>query len=222
MDTNQAALSQDILDRGPGDGQAEPPSLLAPITLEGQAGLRAGTGEAGTMPPGTRRHGLRRLLVLGAGLAAVAGGAYFGRDYWLVGRFYVSTDDAYVEADTITIAPKVPGYLVQGARRRQRTGEGGPGARADRCARLHGGARPDPRRCRCRGRGDRQQAGRNRRAAVEHRVRQGHDPGRPLQRSLRGAGDPARRLPGKDRVRVRAERAAGGVAHRRLVGRHSA
>jgi len=69
--------------------------------------------DARAKPPGTKASGLRRLLLLGAGLAVLGGSSYFGRDYWLVGRFHVSTDDAYVQADTITIAPKVPGYLAQ-------------------------------------------------------------------------------------------------------------
>lgn len=54
---------------------------------------------------------LRRLLLASAALAVLAGGAWYGWDYWTVGRFQVSTDDAYVKADNTTIAPKVSGYL---------------------------------------------------------------------------------------------------------------
>ena len=60
-----------------------------------------------------RRPGLRRLLLAGAGAAALAAAGHFGWDYWTVGRFHVSTDDAYVQADNVTIAPKVPGYLAE-------------------------------------------------------------------------------------------------------------
>jgi membrane fusion protein (multidrug efflux system) len=49
--------------------------------------------------------------MLGAGLMALAAAAYVGWQYWTVGRFEVSTDDAYVQADNTTIAPKVSGYL---------------------------------------------------------------------------------------------------------------
>ena len=40
------------------------------------------------------------------------GRATYGWDYWTVGRFQVSTDDAYVKADSTTIAPKVSGYIA--------------------------------------------------------------------------------------------------------------
>jgi len=58
-------------------------------------------------PPGR----LRRLLLAGVAVAALAGASFYGWDYWTTGRFLVSTDDAYVRADNTTIAPKVSGYL---------------------------------------------------------------------------------------------------------------
>ena len=42
--------------------------------------------------------------------SAVAG--WFGYDWWTVGRFTVSTDDAYVQAYNTTLAAKVSGYLA--------------------------------------------------------------------------------------------------------------
>src|SRR5579864_740726 len=58
-----------------------------------------------------RNGGLRRLLLAGAAVAVLAGASWYGFDYWTVGRFLVSTDDAYVKADNTTVAPKVSGYL---------------------------------------------------------------------------------------------------------------
>jgi membrane fusion protein (multidrug efflux system) len=54
---------------------------------------------------------VRRLLLAGVAVAGLAGASWYGFDYWTVGRFLVSTDDAYVRADNTAIAPKVSGYL---------------------------------------------------------------------------------------------------------------
>jgi membrane fusion protein, multidrug efflux system len=66
--------------------------------------------ERGTLPQ-TKKRVTRKALVAGASLLAIAGAAYFGWQYWTVGRFEVSTDDAYVQADNMTVAPKISGYL---------------------------------------------------------------------------------------------------------------
>ena len=58
-----------------------------------------------------KRFNFRKVLMAGAALAVLAGAAWYGWDYWTVGQFLVSTDDAYVKADNTTIAPKVSGYL---------------------------------------------------------------------------------------------------------------
>jgi membrane fusion protein, multidrug efflux system len=58
-----------------------------------------------------KNGGFRRLLMAGAAVAVLAGASWYGWDYWTVGRFLVSTDDAYVKADNTTVAPKVSGYL---------------------------------------------------------------------------------------------------------------
>ena len=69
------------------------------------------------LPPATRapatvkKFNFRKLLMAGAAVAVLAGAAWYGFDYWTVGRYLVSTDDAYVRADSTTIAPKVSGYL---------------------------------------------------------------------------------------------------------------
>jgi membrane fusion protein, multidrug efflux system len=68
---------------------------------------------AGTAVPAARRLNFRKLLMTGAALAVLAAGAWYGWDYWTVGQYLVSTDDAYVKADSTTIAPKVTGYLDQ-------------------------------------------------------------------------------------------------------------
>jgi membrane fusion protein (multidrug efflux system) len=71
-------------------------ATMTSVAVEGQSGSR-----------------LRRLLIAGVAAAALAGGSWVGWNYWTVGRFLVSTDDAYVQADNTTIAPKISGYLSE-------------------------------------------------------------------------------------------------------------
>ena len=78
-------------------------------------GRPAGAGEtAAAAPAEARGRPPRRLrrLVLAAALAGLLGvGAYEGSRWYTTGRFLVSTDDAYVQADIATLAAKVSGYL---------------------------------------------------------------------------------------------------------------
>jgi membrane fusion protein (multidrug efflux system) len=83
----------------PDPGPSGPPGTLA------RAGNPAQTG------PAPRKLNVRRILFAGFAAALLAGAAWYGWDYWTVGRYQVSTDDAYVKADSTTIAPKVSGYL---------------------------------------------------------------------------------------------------------------
>ncbi|HET7850150.1 MAG TPA: HlyD family secretion protein [Pseudolabrys sp.] len=54
----------------------------------------------------------RKLALIGAGAAiAIAAAGWFGYDYVTIGRFMVTTDDAYVRADATTLAAKVAGYV---------------------------------------------------------------------------------------------------------------
>ena len=62
---------------------------------------------------GRRSVTLKRALAVLAGAIGVGVVATFGVQYWQVGRFQVSTDDAYVQADSITIAPRVAGYIAE-------------------------------------------------------------------------------------------------------------
>ena len=62
----------------------------------------------GTTHAPARRHSLLRRVAPAVLIAAVlGGGGYAGWAYWTQWRFEVSTDDAYVQADTVMIAPQV-------------------------------------------------------------------------------------------------------------------
>jgi membrane fusion protein (multidrug efflux system) len=58
------------------------------------------------------RRGRRRLtLIAAAGVIALGAAGWFGYHYVTTGRYLISTDDAYVRADTTTLAAKVAGYV---------------------------------------------------------------------------------------------------------------
>jgi membrane fusion protein (multidrug efflux system) len=57
------------------------------------------------------RWSLKHLLIAAAALLFVATAVGYGHYYWTIGRYLVSTDDAYVEAHSVLISPKVSGYL---------------------------------------------------------------------------------------------------------------
>jgi membrane fusion protein (multidrug efflux system) len=52
-------------------------------------------------------------LLSAASLAGLVSAIWCGTEYLTVWRFQISTDDAYVKADTTTIAPKISGYLTE-------------------------------------------------------------------------------------------------------------
>ena len=64
-------------------------------------------------------RGLRRFVVPVLILAALGYGGKMAYDYFVEGRFLVSTDDAYVGADTSIIAAKAMGHLTAGSGGRQ-------------------------------------------------------------------------------------------------------
>jgi membrane fusion protein, multidrug efflux system len=55
---------------------------------------------------------LKRTFAGAAVLGLVVAGADYGWRYWSGGRFLEATDDAYLQADYTTIAPKVSGYIA--------------------------------------------------------------------------------------------------------------
>jgi membrane fusion protein, multidrug efflux system len=98
-------------------GEAQPPTADA-----GETSPRLPQAEAPLQPlpvkaaPAQARKAPRkrsRRLVMGVvALLAISAAGYFGYEYWTVGRFTISTDDAYVQAYNTTLAAKVSGYLA--------------------------------------------------------------------------------------------------------------
>ena len=60
-----------------------------------------------------KRLDVKRAAMAGAALLIGAGVAAYGYNYWTVGRFIETTDDAYVGGDVTTMAPKVSGFITR-------------------------------------------------------------------------------------------------------------
>jgi membrane fusion protein, multidrug efflux system len=70
---------------------------------------------AAASAPATRaasRSGKRKLIALGIGALLAFAAAAYGVNYALVGRFYVSTDDAYVRANNTMLGARVSGHVA--------------------------------------------------------------------------------------------------------------
>src|SRR5258705_419811 len=94
--------------------------------LEPETHNQSSTDESPRAAAPGKRFNFRKVLMAGAAVAVLAGAAWYGWDYWTVGQYLVSTDDAYVKADNTTIAPKVSGYLREvlvGDNERVKTGQ---------------------------------------------------------------------------------------------------
>jgi membrane fusion protein, multidrug efflux system len=108
-------VAKGVPDSSGGSAAQLPSTKMAEALAPAPGHLKAVDPEWVVAPTEVRRRRFSgRRLALGAALAAaVGGGSWFGYDWWTVGRFLVSTDDAYVEAYNTTIAAKVAGYVAK-------------------------------------------------------------------------------------------------------------
>lgn len=96
--------------------ESSPPSLrrrtgkTAPSPVPPTAPA-AGSAAAAPIPP--RRSAKKRVILVLVALAALGGGARYGWQWWSVGRFEETTDDSFLQADKVTVAPKVGGFVAE-------------------------------------------------------------------------------------------------------------
>ena len=76
--------------------------------LASQTALPA--ADAAPSPP---RRSRRRALLAAAALAVLGGAGYFGDRWWTTGRFLEDTDDAYVQADMVSVSSRVAGQVSE-------------------------------------------------------------------------------------------------------------
>jgi len=89
-------------------------SVVADGELGSPAANAAGASVAGGVAGRPLRVPSPKVLIISAAALIIAAAlAAFGHQWWTVGRFTESTDDAYVGGDITVIAPKVSGFIAR-------------------------------------------------------------------------------------------------------------
>ncbi|MET0710768.1 MAG: HlyD family secretion protein [Tardiphaga sp.] len=88
--------ADDAVARGPADAPADKPAAPG----------------AEAAPAAAPKSGRKKAILLGVGALLAVAGVYYGVNYYLVGRFMVSTDDAYVRANNTTLGARVAGHIA--------------------------------------------------------------------------------------------------------------
>jgi membrane fusion protein, multidrug efflux system len=97
---NPPAEPAETLPRPP---QAEAPAQPLPVKV---------ASAPGPVRKARPERSRRRVMFGALALLAIGVAGYFGYGWWTVGRFTVTTDDAYVQAYNTTLAAKISGYLA--------------------------------------------------------------------------------------------------------------
>ena len=100
----------------PNDALTKPIPEAAPASpagetraLKGEKPIRLTAPEPQAPPKPKKSGGIRRLLAIAVIGAAVIGGA----TYWWLNRGLVSTDDAFIDGNTVTLSPQVGGKVLR-------------------------------------------------------------------------------------------------------------
>jgi len=88
-----------------------PAAKVAPATEAPSAPVEPAVAPAEA--PARKKRSARSFMLPIIALALLGGGAWYGYEYSTNGRFMISTDDAYVQADMAFVSPKISGYVDQ-------------------------------------------------------------------------------------------------------------
>jgi membrane fusion protein (multidrug efflux system) len=101
-DQLRAHLSEEIVARRhPETPAADKPAIDKPAAAPAAAAQSAAS-----------KPGKRKLVLMGVGVLLALAAASYGVHYVLFGRFFVSTDDAYVRANNTTLGARVTGHIA--------------------------------------------------------------------------------------------------------------
>jgi len=89
-----------------------PNAKVSPVIEAPEAPIKPAAEVLAEVPAKKKREARSFMLPI-IGLALLSAGAWYGYNYWTDGRFLISTDDAYVQADMSFVSPKISGYVDQ-------------------------------------------------------------------------------------------------------------
>jgi membrane fusion protein (multidrug efflux system) len=98
-DRLRAHLTDDTVARGPAETPADNPVTESPAPIA-------------SAKPAAAKPGKRKFVLMGIMTVLALAAASYGVHYFLVGRFFVSTDDAYVRANSTTLGARVSGHIA--------------------------------------------------------------------------------------------------------------
>ncbi len=98
-DPTRARLSDDIVARRPAEAPGNPATSTP-------------NAPAAAVDPTAAKPGKRKFVLMGILALLALAAASYGTYYTLVGRFYVSTDDAYVRANNTMLGARVSGHIT--------------------------------------------------------------------------------------------------------------
>ena len=102
-------LTDDTVARSPAETPDKPE--IKPV-IEPPAAEPPAAAPAASAKPAATKSGKRKFVLMGIlSLLALAAAGY-GVHYFLVGRFFVATDDAYVRANNTTLGARVSGHIA--------------------------------------------------------------------------------------------------------------
>jgi membrane fusion protein, multidrug efflux system len=102
---DQLRLSEETVARRPAETPVSPGNEKPAVEKPAAAPAAAPASAA-------PKSGKRKLVLMGIGTLLALAAASYGVHYVLVGRFYVSTDDAYVRANNTMLGARVSGHIA--------------------------------------------------------------------------------------------------------------
>jgi membrane fusion protein (multidrug efflux system) len=110
MAAGRDQVARVVADEAPAQPQALQPS--APQSPPAQPSVPSAAPQPGVAPEeAAKGGGRRRKMLLGVASLVVLAAVAYGVNYYLVGRYFVTTDDAYVRANNTTLGARVTGHI---------------------------------------------------------------------------------------------------------------